>query len=114
MDILGFLQIVFAILTIITGLYSMIRPLAVRGFTGLEVSGPRGITEIRAVLGGAFIGLGAAPFILDTSAAFQMLGIVYLVIGAVRAVTMFIDKSIVRSNTISLIVEIVFGVMLIL
>lgn len=114
MDILEILQIIFAILTILTGLFSMVRPLAVRGFTGLEVSGPRGITEIRAVLGGAFIGLGAAPFILDAQAAFQTLGIVYLVIGAVRAVTMVIDKSIVQSNIVSLLVEIVFGVILIL
>ncbi|OGO15601.1 MAG: hypothetical protein A2Z14_15120 [Chloroflexi bacterium RBG_16_48_8] len=114
MDILEILQIIAAIATIITGIVSLVRPLAVRGFTGLEVSGPRGITEIRAVLGGAFIGLGAAPFILDAQAAYQMLGIVYLVIGAVRAVTMVIDKSIVQSNIVSLLVEIVFGVLLIL
>jgi len=114
MEFLGVLQIIAAILTIITGLVSMIRPLAVRGFTGLEVSGPRGITEIRAVLGGAFIGLGAAPLILGGQATFQMLGIVYLVIGAVRAITMFIDKSVVKSNIISLLAEIVFGVLLIL
>ncbi len=114
MDILEILQIIAAIATIATGLISLVRPLAVRGFTGLEVSGPRGITEIRAVLGGAFIGLGAAPFILDGQAAFQVLGIVYLVIGGIRAVTMVIDKSIVQSNIVSLLVEIVFGVLLIL
>jgi hypothetical protein len=114
MDILEILQIVAAIVTIITGLVSLVRPLAVRSFTGLEVSGPRGITEIRSVLGGAFIGLGAAPFILDVQAAFQVLGIVYLVIGGIRAVAMVIDKSIVQSNVVSLLVEIVFGVLLIL
>jgi hypothetical protein len=113
-DILEILQIIAAIATIITGLYSLVRPLAVRNFTGLEVSGPRGTTEIRAVLGGAFIGLGTAPFILDVQAAFQVLGIVYLVIGGVRAITMLIDQSIVMSNIVSLLVEIVFGVLLIL
>ena len=114
MDILEILQIVAAIATIITGLVSLIHPLAVRGFTGLEVSGPRGITEIRSVLGGAFIGLGAAPFILNVQAAFQVLGIVYLVIGGIRAVAMVIDKSMVQSNIVSLLVEIVFGILLIL
>jgi hypothetical protein len=114
MDILEIIQIIAAIATIVTGLYSLARPLGVRGFTGLEVSGPRGITEIRAVLGGAFIGLGAAPFILNVQAAFQVLGIVYLVIGGIRAVSMVIDKSIVQSNIVSLLVEIVFGVLLIL
>lgn len=88
--------------------------MVVRDFTGLEVSGPRGITEIRAVLGGAFIGLGASPFILNTQAAFQMLGITYLMIGAVWAVTMVIDKSIVRSNIVSLLIEIGLGILLIL
>jgi len=114
MEILEILQIIAAIATIITGLISLIRPLAVRGFTGLDVSGPRGITEIRAVLGGAFIGLGLAPFILDVQAAYQVLGIVYLVIGGIRAVAMIIDKSIVQSNVVSLLVEIVFGVLLLL
>ena len=114
MDILEILQIVAAIATIITGLVSLVRPLAVRSFTGLDVSGPRGITEIRSVLGGAFIGLGAAPYILNVQAAFQVLGIVYLVIGGIRAVAMVIDKSIVQSNVVSLLVEIVFGVLLVL
>jgi uncharacterized membrane protein HdeD (DUF308 family) len=114
MNILEILQIIAAAVTIIVGLVSLVRPLAVREFTGLEVSGPRGITEIRSVLGGAFIGLGLAPLILDTQAAFQMLGIVYLVIGAIRAVTMIMDRSVVMSNIVSLLVEIVFGVLLIL
>jgi hypothetical protein len=32
----------------------------------------------------------------------------------VRAVSMFVDKSVVQSNIISLVVEIVFGVILVL
>jgi hypothetical protein len=39
-------------------------PQSVTGFTGLSPESSRGITEIRAVLGGAFVGLGAAPLIL--------------------------------------------------
>ena len=114
MEVLEILQIIAVIATIITGLISMVRPLAVRNFTGLEVSGPRGITEIRAILGGAFIGLGVAPLILNVQAAFQALGIVYLVIAAIRAAAMIIDKSVVMSNVVSLLVEIVFGVLLLL
>ena len=43
-----------------------------------------------------------------------MLGIAYLAVGAVRAVSMFVDKSLVQSNYISLTVEIILGIILIL
>jgi len=49
---------------------------------------------------------------LRTPEAFRMLGIVYLVIGATRIVGMILDKSLERSNFISLAVEIVFGAIL--
>jgi hypothetical protein len=108
------LQIIAAVGTIVTGLVSLIRPRAVQGFVGLTAEGGRGITEIRAVLGGFFVALGAVPLILDAPAAYQMLGIAYLVVGVVRAVSMFVDKSVVQSNVISLVVEIVFGIILVL
>jgi hypothetical protein len=114
MTVLQVLQRVAAAGTIVTGLVSLIWPRAVTGFTGLSPVGGRGITEIRAVLGGFFIALGAAPFILNAAAAYRMLGIAYLVVAVVRAVSMIIDKSIVQSNIISLLFEVVFGVVLVL
>jgi len=107
-------QVVAAVGTILTGLVSMLRPRAVRSFTGLEVENPRGITEIRAVLGGFFVALGATPLILGDPVTYRMLGIAYLLVGVVRAVSMFVDESLARSNVISLIVEIVFGTILVL
>jgi hypothetical protein len=100
--------------TIITGLVALVRPTAVIGFTGLRPEGGRGITEIRAVLGALFIGLGAAPLLLGAPAAYQTLGIGYLVTGVVRAVSMFVDRSVMTSNTISVAWEIVFGLALVL
>jgi hypothetical protein len=87
MDILQILKIICALATIATGLISLVAPRAIKGFTGLEATGPRGITAI---------------------------GIMYLAIAAVRTVSMFLDRSVMQSNTISLIVEIVFGVILVL
>lgn len=109
-----FLKIIAAVATVLTGLYSLLRPMAVRGFTGLELPGPRGVTEVRAVLGGGFIGLGLAPFILGNDAAYVTVGIMYLVVGVVRVISMFLDGSVVRSNWISLAFEIVFGLILVL
>ena len=84
MTFLEILKIIMAVVTIATGLISLILPRSVQGFTGLSAPGPRGITEIRAILGGAFIGLGLAPLVLGSPAAYQMLGITYLVIAVAR------------------------------
>jgi hypothetical protein len=114
MSLLGILQIIVAVGTILTGAISLFWPLKVRGFTGLEVEGGRGVTEIRSILGAFFIGLGAAALFFNLPETYQMLGFTYLLVGIVRAISMFIDESVVSSNIISIIVEIVFGVILIL
>jgi len=114
MNILQILKIICAVGTVATGFISLLAPRSIKGFTGLEATGPRGITEIRAVMGALFIGLGIAPFILGLPAVYQALGIMYLAIALVRTVSMFLDKSVVQSNIISLAVEVVFGVILVL
>ena len=113
--ILEILKIVACVGTIGTGLLAAIRPSVVPGFTGLETTGPRGVTEIRSIFGGLFIGVGAFPLVAAAPAAFVMLGVMYLAIAAVRLVSMLVDGSLNEaSNLISLAVEIVFGVILIL
>ena len=114
MNILRILQILAVILTIVTGLVSLLWPRSVQGFTGLTAPDGRGITEIRSILGGLFIGLGIAVFILGVRETYQMLGIMYLAIAAVRFVSIFVDKSPVQSNWISLAIEIVVGIILVL
>ncbi len=108
------LQIIAGVATIATGVVSMFWPRAIRGFTGLTAEGGRGITEIRAVLGAFFVGLGAAVLVLNDAEAYLMLGITYLAVAAVRLVSMFVDRSVERSNIISVVVEVVFGVILVL
>jgi len=54
-------------------------------FTGLAPELPRGITEIRAAMGGVFTALRLAPLIRPTTATFQIVGMVYLAIALVRA-----------------------------
>jgi hypothetical protein len=114
MTFLEILKIVAAIATIATGLISLIRPRSVQGFTGLTAPGPRGVTEIRAVLGGAFVGLGVAPLILNQPVAYQVLGVTYLTIAVARIFGIALDRSFETSNLVSLAVEIVFGIILIL
>jgi hypothetical protein len=114
MTFLEILKTIMAAGTIVTGFVSLIWPRSVQGFTGLSAPGPRGITEIRAVLGGGFVGLGLAPLVLGAPAAYRMLGITYLVIAVARIAGIALDRSYERSNWISLAVEIVAGIILIL
>lgn len=110
--LLPILRFLVCLLTIATGAYALIAPRKTVGFTGLSPQGGRGITEIRAVLGGLFIALGVAPLLLG-DAAFRMLGVAYLAVAVTRFVSIVYDKSGTRSNWISLAVEIVFGMVLI-
>jgi hypothetical protein len=113
--ILQILKIIGCIGTIGTGLLAALRPSVVPGFTGLETTGPRGITEIRSIFGGLFIGLGVFPLIVGAAATYHMLGVAYLAIGAARVVSMLVDGSLKESsNLISLAAEVVFGVILVL
>jgi hypothetical protein len=114
MIFLNILKIVAVIVTLLTGLYSMVWPKKIKGFTGLEASSPRAITEIRAVMGGTFIGLGIAALVFPTVEVYMMLGIAYAAIAGIRAISMVVDKSIVRSNVISLATEVVLVIILVL
>lgn len=115
MGLLGILQIVAAIGTILTGLFMIVAPRQASGFTGLDPERPRGVTELRAVVGGLFVALGAAPLVFASPDMYLVLGIGYLAIAGVRLIAMFVDGSAGESsNWISLVVEIVFGIILVL
>ncbi|MBN1265135.1 MAG: DUF4345 family protein [Anaerolineales bacterium] len=108
------LKITASVATVLTGVVSLVKPESVQGFTGLNPDGGRGITEIRAILGAFFIGLGLAAIYFNQAETYQMLGFTYLLVGVVRGVSMFVDRSVMSSNTISLVVELILGLVLIL
>lgn len=113
MDIVMILQWIAALGTVLTGLLALAKPSATYAFIGLNADGPRGVSEIRSIFGGLFIALGLAPFFLGAT-AYQMLGIAYLGIALARAFSIVFDRSYANSNLISLVIEIIFGVVLIL
>lgn len=112
-DFLTILKIIAALATAATGLLAFVKPDATYGFIGLNAQGARGVSEIRAIFGGLFIALGLAPLFLGAT-AYQMLGIAYLTIAVARAFSIVFDQSFAQSNLISLIIEIVFGVILVI
>lgn len=113
MGLLQALKTIAALATAATGGLALVNPGAVYGFTGLNVDGARGVSEIRAIFGGLFIALGIAPLFLGAS-AYRVLGIGYLAIALARVFSIFFDQSYAQSNLISLGVEIFFGVILII
>ena len=108
------LKYIAAFATILTGVISLFWPLKVLGFTGLDVNGGRGVTEIRTILGALFVGLGAAVLYFSIPETYQVLGITYLVMALVRGISMFMDKSVVSSNVISFVAEVLLGIILVL
>ena len=112
MDILLGLKIVAALATVATGLYAFVKPSAAYGFVGLSAEGARGLSEMRSIFGGLFIGLGMAPFFL-VEAGYTILGIGYAAIAAARAFSIVYDRSYAQSNIISLVTEIVLGIILV-
>jgi len=111
--VLNVLRIVGAVGTIATGIISLVRPLSVTGFTGLKPDGARGLSEIRAVLGGLFIASGAAVLWLNDAAAYKTLGFAYLGTGTARLISIVIDESRDKSNIISLAWELLFGLVMV-
>ena len=114
MTLVDISKLIASVLTILTGLYSIFRPKAVQGFTGLHLPGSRGMTEVRAILGAPFVAMGIAPILFSSQAMYQMAGFIYLIIAAVRFIAMMVDRSFERSNLISLLTEVVLGIVLIL
>ena len=113
MNLLMILKVIAALATAVTGLLALVKPSAAYGFTGLTANGARGVSEVRAIFGGLFIALGIVPLFFGT-VAYQMLGIGYLAIAAVRTFSIVFDKSTAQSNFISLAIEIVLGVILVI
>jgi len=112
--LLMWIKVIAAVATMAFGAMSIVSPSAAERFTGLTAAGPRGISEIGAVLGGLFVGLAIAVLIYRTPTAFGTLGIGYLAIAFVRAASIFADRAGTPSNWLSLGFEVVFGILLLL
>jgi len=114
MDFIQIIKWVAVALTLCFGLYAMIKPNALKRAAGLEATGPGGITEIRSLIGGTFVGLAVAAVILNSNTAFTMLGICYAAIAAIRIISMVLDKSVSRIGTLNLAIETILAILLVI
>lgn len=80
----------------------------------MEAPTPRAITEIRAVWGGLYLGLGIAGLVFPIPEVYKMIGITYLVSNVICGISLAIDKSIDRVNLQSISYEVILAVFLFL
>ncbi len=114
MNLLQILKIIALIGTAAVGVPALFKPGSIVGFTGITSETARAKSEVRAIFGGLLIGLGIAPLILNVPAAYQLVGIAYFAIALARAFSILVDRSYAASNVISLVVEIIFGAILVI
>ncbi|MCI0709976.1 MAG: hypothetical protein L0154_07415 [Chloroflexi bacterium] len=109
------IKTIFALLSAVFGLYSIVQPKVVARASGFDLLGNVGVAELRTA-GGFFLGIGIAPLILSDDAAYQMLGIAYFVTFAVRLLSVYLDgQDIIRRDFIIFgLVELVSGLVLII
>jgi hypothetical protein len=114
MNLISIVKIAAAALTILSGLWRLVEPKKSMGFTGLKAATPRGVTELRAVPGGMFIGLGIAALIFPTPAVYKALAITYAVMAVIRIVSIAADKSLDKPNGINLAFDTIMAIVLFL
>ena len=93
------LKMVAAVGTIAASGASIFFPHSAESFTSLSVTGPRRVSEIRAVLGALFVGLGIAVLLFRSPESYRTLGIGYAAIALVRAADRLRSRSHSRSGS---------------
>jgi hypothetical protein len=111
MEFSQILKLFAVLITLKTGFFPIFRPRRIERNTGLAAVSPRGVTEIRASIGGMLTGLGIAALIYPIPVVYNVLGIVFAAIAVTRGVSIFIDRSFERSNFFSLTTEIVLAIL---
>jgi hypothetical protein len=111
MELSQIIKLFAVLITLKTGIYPIFRPRQIVRNTGLTAATPRGVTEIRASIGGMLTGLGIAALVYPAPLVYKVLGIVFAAIAVTRGVSIFIDRSFERSNFYSLTTEIVLAIL---
>lgn len=105
------LPIVASIVLLALGILGLLAPHTVAGLVCIKPSAPMGVTEIRVVYGGIFLGAGAAALYFQEQPMFTMLGLVLGLAALVRLISMWPDRSLSVKNGGSVIGEAVLAVL---
>jgi hypothetical protein len=114
MNVIALLHIYAVIITLKNGFFSVVKVLGTKKKIGMETSSPRATTEIRAVWGGIYLGLGIAGLVFPIPEVYKTLAIAYAVSNGIRGISMVIDKSIDRLCLQSMSYEVVLAFLLVI
>jgi Domain of unknown function (DUF4345) len=103
-----------AILITVLGIVGFLKPLMVAKLVGLTPSEPHGISEIRATLGGFFIGLGGFAMYSQNTVIYGAIGMGWLGAAIARVFSLVIDRKINKENIGGVFLEGGIGLLLLL
>jgi len=106
------LHLVGALVTLGWGGYGLLRPLALGRRIGLEPTGRRGLSELRASHGAVFAVLGAFAVVTRDEVAFTLLGAAWLGAAGARVVDAFATRGADREIWRAAILEAVLALLL--
>ena len=100
MEVLAhWLPISGAVLVLVIGCIGFFKTNLIIDGIGIQATKPEGISELRAVIGGANIGGPLAGLVLQSSAVFTALGCVWLGILAARFYSIVVDEGSTFKNS---------------
>jgi Domain of unknown function (DUF4345) len=103
-----------AILITVLGIVGFLKPLMVAKLVGLTPSEPHGVSEIRATLGGFFIGLGGFAMYSQNTVIYGAIGMGWLGAAIARVFSLVIDRKINKENIGGVFLEGGIGLLLLL
>ncbi|MEY3035345.1 MAG: putative rane protein [Actinomycetota bacterium] len=103
-----------AAISVMAGMLGLLFPMRVSRVIGVSLPARLGVSEFRATYGGLFIGAGAAVLVIGSREAALVLGLAWLGAFAARLLSVAVDRSSSRENMAGLVVELVFGLLLVL
>jgi Domain of unknown function (DUF4345) len=108
------LNFIGAILITCLGVGGFFQPLFFAKLVGLAPSAPHGISEIRATLGGFFIGLGGFALYAQNTAIYGAIGMGWAGAAIARIFSLIIDRKINKENIGGVFLEGGIGILFLL
>lgn len=101
-----------ALLMTLMGVAVVVKPSALL-LVGVGAESPLGTSEIRAVFGGMFMGLGLACIVTREPLVFAVVGVAWLTDFAVRCVAVFVDRVPAKEAVQVLVIAVLMGTALV-
>lgn len=96
-------------MVLVMGTVGLVRVRAVADRAAISPNAPEAVTNLRAVFGGIFVGMGLAPLILGSAIAYLTVAIILGVALLTKILGVVIDRPALRSVTIGILFD-AFGV----